>query len=232
VAACGFLARARPLLAVAVTALLAWTGAAHAAGGGGRAGRDFTDAPYLHGSNRFVGESIQETRLSDAVYKLTEWIRRPRMVAVACWSDKDWNAFNGGGSDKVYSTVAFWSPDLPHWVQLSPQTCRAMETLLHHRPAYPNAITADAVVTLTHETMHAIGIEKEAEAECFGMQLTTFMAIELGVPAHYAQRLGQLSLQDYWSRPPDYIDTSRCREDGAWDLFPGEPSEPWHLFAG
>ena len=103
-----------------------------------------------------------------------------------------------------------------------------METLLHHRPEYPNAITADAVETLTHETMHALGIGKEAEAECLGMQLSTFMATALGVPDHYAMRLGQLSLQNYRERPPGYIDTSRCHEDGAWDLFPGRPSPPWH----
>jgi hypothetical protein len=220
---------ARFLLAIAAIAAAAWTGAARA--GSTPAAHDFTYAPYLHGADRYTGASVRETRLSDAVYSLTELIGRPKTVAVACWSVEDWNSFSGDGGDSVYATVAFWDPRLPHWVQLSPEICRAMETLLHHRPEYPNPITANAVVALTHETMHAIGIQSEAEAECFGMQLTPFMAVELGLSNHYAERLGHLALEDYRQRPPSYVDTADCREDGAWDLFPGRASPPWHILA-
>ena len=118
---------------------------------------------------------------------------------------------------------------MPHWVHLSPGVCRSMETLLRHRPAFPNVFTANAVQTLTHELMHAIGIKDEAKAECFGMQVSGALAERLGVPDHYAWRLSQLNLENYEKRPPGYIDHSRCREGGAWDLAPDENSPPWHI---
>ena len=117
---------------------------------------------------------------------------------------------------------------MPHWVHLSPPTCPAMETLLRNRPEYPNVYTAEAVTTLTHELVHALGVRREAPTECTAMQLTPLMALELGVPRHYALRLGQLSLENYRYRPAGYRDLSRCREDGAWDLFRHENCPPWH----
>jgi hypothetical protein len=101
-----------------------------------------------------------------------------------------------------------------------------METLLRHRPTYPNVLTANAVTTLTHEMMHATGIRREAEAECFAMQLTGYMALELGVPRTYSFALAHLALSNYAHRPPSYRDLVRCRENGVWDLFPNEDSRP------
>ena len=95
---------------------------------------------------------------------------------------------------------------MPHWVHLSPETCRGIETLLHNRPEYPNAFTADAIQTLTHEMMHALGVDSEAEAECLGMQVSAVLAEELGVPKHYALRLAHLNLENYVDLPPEYID--------------------------
>jgi hypothetical protein len=118
--------------------------------------------------------------------------------------------------------------DMPHWVHLSPETCRGIETLLHNRPAYPNAFTADAVQTLTHEMMHALGVDSEAEAECLGMQVSAVLAEALGVPKHYALRLAHLNLENYVDLPPEYIDRKRCRENGVWDLRQNEKSPPWH----
>jgi hypothetical protein len=77
--------------------------------------------------------------------------------------------------------------------------------------------------------MHAIGIHNEARAECFGMQESAALAQSLGVPAHYAKRLAQLNLENYAARPPSYINRSTWREDGTWDLLPGEGSLPWHI---
>ena len=165
-------------------------------------------------------EPFKDTRLSAAVYALTKYIGAPKTVAVACWSDAI-RAGIAGGTDTVDQTLAFWSPDMPHWINLSPTTCRAIETLLRNRPHYANIYTADAVQTLTHEMMHAIGISNEAQAECFGMQLSAYLARQLGVPPRYALSLSRLNLSNYRHRPPNYIDTLRCREDGAWDLVKG-----------
>ena len=147
---------------------------------------------------------------------------------MACWSAKDWPTVSGDGRDTAYETIAFWTPSMPHWVHLSPQICHAFETLLNHRPRYPNVITADAVETLAHETMHSVGVSVEAQAECYGMQLAATVAEKLGVPTAYANSLARLNLDNYKQRPPNYINTAKCREDGVWDLFPGKDSPPWH----
>ena len=79
-------------------------------------------APFLPKADRFTGTSILETRLSAAAYKLTEYIGSPKTVDVACWSRRDWPRV--AGDDDIYSTFGFWMGDMPHWVHLSPETCR------------------------------------------------------------------------------------------------------------
>src|SRR3989442_15914508 len=128
---------------------------------------------------------------------------------------------------------------MPHTIHLSPGICRGVETLLYHRPLYPNAILANAVETVTHEMMHALGITRqryggsaEPIAECFGMQLSIVMAANLGVPLSYDKQLARLNLINYATRPLSYRDSYKCRENGAWDIFPTRPSPPWHDFPG
>jgi hypothetical protein len=107
--------------------------------------------------------------------------------------------------------------------------------LIHHRPLYPNRFTADAVETLTHEMMHAVGYTRarygaqaEPLAECFGMQLSILLALDLGVPYRYADGLARYNLVNYVTRPPSYRNPSKCRENGAWDILPNRNSPPWH----
>jgi hypothetical protein len=212
-------------------------------GGGGGSGSSthvLADAPYLPSAARYVGRSIKQTRLSAAAYKLSKYVRLPKSVAVACWSTADWPGVSGDDpmTDGGYSTLAFWTPELPHWISLSPGTCRGIETLLHRRPRYPNRIIANAVETVTHEMMHAVGVTRqrfgsqaEARAECYGMQLSVVLAVDLGVPYRYAFGLSRFNLQNYATRPPSYRNLRNCRENGAWDLFQDRPSPPWHNFA-
>jgi hypothetical protein len=219
-------------------------GSGGSSGGGGAGGggggvpapnlRDLTDAPTLPSSPHFKGRSVKQSRLSASAYKLTKVLGLPTRIAVGCWSPPDWANVSGDSGDGVYSTLGFYTGLMPHWVQLSPRVCGSLETLLYHRPAYPNRFTANAVETLTHEMMHALGVrgqsDSEAKAECFGMQLSITMAYELGVPAHYGARLAHLTLENYSSRPARYRNYSRCRENGAWDLYKGLNSPPWHDF--
>jgi hypothetical protein len=188
---------------------------------------DLLDAPRLPADSSFTGRSIHDVTLSRAAYALTKFIHEPRSIDVACWSETDWANIEGG-KDSAYSTIAFWSPTLPHWINLSPQVCRAFNTLLNNRPSYPNVYTANAVETLTHEMMHSIGIKNEAAAECFGMQLSAYLAMNLGVPKAYALGLAKLNLSNYAHRPPSYVDAVNCREDGRWDLLKDQPSPPWN----
>lgn len=199
-------------------------------GGGGGAPHNFTYAPYLPSATHYLGKSVKQTRLSKAAYALSKWVGSPKSIAVACWSQVDWTNISGDNPESVYSLLGFYLPAMPHWLQLSPGICRAMETLIYHRPLYPNQITANAVDTLTHEMIHALGVHDEAVTECLAMQLNWITADALGVPTHYSTRLSHLSLGNYFSHPPRYINTTRCREDGAWDIWRGEPSLPWHDF--
>lgn len=203
-----------------------------AAPSGGTTTHAITDAPMLPTSAHYTGKSIKQTRLSSASYSLSKDLGIPKSIAVACWDVPDWQAISGDTSDSYYSTLGLYLPSMPHWIHLSPDVCRGMETLLYHRPQYPNRIIAGDLDTVTHEMVHALGITDEARTECYAMQLSIIMALELHVPAAYSAELARLTIQNYSSHPPRYIDRSRCHEDGAWDLFPHRPSPPWHNFAG
>jgi hypothetical protein len=187
-------------------------------------------APYLPSSPHYHGKSVKQTRLSKAAYGLSKVLGVPKTVAVACWSSADWQFISGDNPESFYSLLGFWMPAMPRWLELSPGICHTMETLLYNRPRFANGFTANAVDTLTHEMIHALGVRDEAQTECFAMQLSWVSAENLGIPSRYAFSLSRLTLANYPSHPPRYVDRAACRENGAWDLFKGRPSLPWHDF--
>ena len=201
-------------------------------GGGGSAPppHDASFAPRLQSSQHYVGKSVKQARLGAAAYKLSKFVRNPRTVAVACWSQYDWSNISGENPESGYSVLGFWNPAMPRGTGLSPAICRSIETLLYHRPSYPNRITANGVDTLTHEMLHALGIRSEAQTECFAMQLSYFTDTALGIPPWHAARLSHLAYGNYGLHPPSYVNRRRCRENGAWDLWPDENSLPWQDF--
>ena len=191
---------------------------------------DILFAPHLRASAHFTGTaSIKQTRLTQAAYALSKLIGMPKSIDVACWDSRDWENISGDNPESAYSIFGLWYSGLPHWVNLSPSICHTFETLIYHRPKYANVYTANALDTLTHEMIHAIGIRSEAMTECFAMQLNFVTGWKMGLPIQYAENLDRLSLHNYFKHPARYIDTTRCREGGAWDLFKGKPSLPWHL---
>jgi hypothetical protein len=204
------------------------SGGGGADGGGSSGPHTITDAGLLPRSSHFDGTSVMQTRLSAASYALSKAVGTPKSIAVACWNEADWANIGGESNDGVYHTLAFYQPAMPHWVHLSPGICRSLETVLYHRPATPTPRLANAVETVAHEMMHAIGFANEARAECYGMQLSWLLADKLGVPYAYSARLARLNLQNYWTRPPEYRNLSLCRESRAWDLLKNQPSLPWH----
>lgn len=198
------------------------------ASNGGEATHQIGGANFLPRSDHFTGRSIKQMRLTNATYGLTKLIGTPKTISVACWNAEDWPGISGDSGDSLYSTLGLYNPSMPHWIHLSPGICRAIETLLYHRPATPNKYIAAAVDTVTHEMIHALGIRNEARTECLAMQISPLMAWKLGVPASYAVGLARLNLANYSGHPPRYVDYYRCREGGAWDIDPEQPSLPWH----
>jgi hypothetical protein len=209
---------------------------ASAGGGGGGGGsgagapHSISDTPLLPRSTHFGRRSVDQTRLAAASYWITKAAGRPKRLGVACWNGIDWPGISGDPGDSYYTELGFYNPAMPHWIHLSPTICRGIETLLYHRPQYPNRILANAVDTVTHEMIHAIGVRNEAETECLAMQVTLLMALRLGVPLGYSEQLAHLTLANYALHPPAYVDTFRCREGGAWDIAPNQPSPPWHNY--
>ena len=89
---------------------------------------------------------------------------------------------------------------------------------------------AHALLTLTHEAIHASGDTSEAHTECVAIQRVPEMvgllgehrplyiaALERKALAWHDRLRGTISL----SGQP-YTDPNRCRKDGAWDLTPGD----------
>ncbi len=195
-----------------------------------KAVHDVTYAPFLPSSGHYSGASVKQTRLSRAAYGLSKALGHPKAIAVACWGESDWANISGQNPESAYTILGFHLfGSMPHWVDLSPGICHTFETLLYHRPKFANVVTANALDTLTHEMIHALGIRNEAQTECFAMQLSFVTGVKLGLPLAYAENLDRLSLQNYSSHPPAYVDRERCREGGAWDLTPHTLSLPWHM---
>ena len=202
-------------------------GSRPAGGSGGAApARTRFAAPNLPTVRRWKGASTKHQRLTQAVYQYSKSVGYPRRVAVACWSDRDWPTVSESANPHLL--YGFWSRLQPRWLHLAPRICRAMETLLTSRPVYPNVITANALSTVAHEMLHAMGIRNEAMTECFAMQTGDVLGWHLGIRGQYLRGLSRLFLAANRALPPRYRDAARCREDGAWDLAPGEPSAPWH----
>jgi hypothetical protein len=216
------------------TAVRSLTVAASSSGGGGGGTsapvHGVTYAPHLPSSAHYTGRSVKQTRLAKAAYQLSKIIGLPKTVDVACWSAADWENISGDNPESGYTLLGFYMPAMPHWLELSPTICHTMETLLYKRPEYANRYTANAVDTLTHEMIHALGVTDEARTECYAMQLSWITAETLGVPAKYSYSLSRLTLANYGSHPARYINYANCRDGGAWDLFKDRPSLPWHNF--
>ena len=86
----------------------------------------------------------------------------------------------------------------------------------------PNGQRAYALSTVLHERIHAQGVFREAQAECYANQLVYDFARELNFVRSKALRLEQLAVRLSNARftGTRYRDRVKCRDGGAWDLFP------------
>lgn len=93
----------------------------------------------------------------------------------------------------------------------------------HRRPPLDQIV---AVHVLAHEAYHLAGVQEEARAECFSMQLTARVAERLGATRRQGQQLAlAYFLRVYPDMPAEYT-SERCREGGPMDLHPTDSGWP------
>lgn len=82
--------------------------------------------------------------------------------------------------------------------------------------------TAVGMVTLAHEAVHAIGYLSEGRTECLALQRMDDLALVFGASADIALALQSLATPDSTRALKFYGVLDRCRQNGAWDLTPGD----------
>lgn len=166
--------------------------------------------------------SIKHARITQLVYRTMKQLGVPRQLAIACWNRADWAAVllaegdepTSGGSE----ILGFWLNRQPRWLHLAPRVCSDVQGLLSTK--LPNARRARALATVIHETLHAYGVENEAQTSCWAVQLVPFFGLNLGLGRMRSDYLGTLA-RNFVRRnaPAGYWNSSRCVDGGAWDLF-------------
>ncbi len=73
---------------------------------------------------------------------------------------------------------------------------------------------------LAHESSHLAGIRDEAEADCYGLQRTAFVAESLGADPAEAEWLARLALDERTITAPADYRSPECHDGGALDLDP------------
>jgi hypothetical protein len=177
--------------------------------------RTFRDAPSLPRRAAFAGASIEHARLGRSLDRATRRLRVPRAVAVACWSRADWPSV-ARSAGLGAASASFWLPRQPRWLHVGPAPCGDVQALMSSRKA--KARHAQALARVMHERVQAEGVGREAQAECYGVQLVYEFARGLGLAHAPALRLEELAVR---SARRGSWDARRCRDGGAWDLYRG-----------
>lgn len=188
-------------------------------------GRTYEDAGHLPSRIRYVGTSIKHVRLGEKLYSTMKRLGIPRVVAIACWSKADWPSVLRSVGAKAQDRIdGFWLSYQSRWVHLSPKQCSDVQGLMSDRQ--PNGQRAYALSTVLHERIHAQDIPIEAQAECYSVQLVYEFARELNFVPAKAVRLMELAVRksNATFTGTRYRDPRRCRDGGAWDLYPGFPN--------
>jgi hypothetical protein len=148
-----------------------------------------------------------------------------KQLEVRCWSDADWHRLIREESSYTHgklraSTLGFAGIGGAR-VNLGPTVCGGLVDLAYTR-ARPTddagqLMLAAAVVTLSHEPQHSIGIAEESVAECNAIQLANGTAIKLGASPAYAAELVRTYWRHYSEELPAYRSPD-CRQGRELDL--------------
>jgi hypothetical protein len=112
------------------------------------------------------------------------------------------------------------------YTELSDGTC---ETLNHFHGSFDekNALKiAAALHVLAHESFHLAGIRNEAEADCYGLQRTAFVAEQLGATPADARLLAEIARAERAQTAAPEYRSSDCYDGGPLDLDPGSSVWP------
>ena len=114
-----------------------------------------------------------------------------------------------------------------NYTQLDGPTCSTLDDFAEGDTGAGDVIrVARALHVLAHESFHLAGVRNEAEADCFGLQRTAFVARELGADRAEAQRLAYIALLERaQTAPADYRSPS-CYDGGPLDLDPASSVWP------
>lgn len=145
---------------------------------------------------------------------------------VYCWNAADWNSLHvrrreqsGEGLSWVLGYVFRGSTA----INLAPEVCNRLDLLAYKRsrPRGNARIDfAEAVDTLMHEAIHALGNTDEAVTECYSLQFMDWAAMKLGTNLAYARDMSTLAWRVIYPRIPPQYRTDECYNGGPLDLFP------------
>jgi len=145
-----------------------------------------------------------------------------RPVTVRC---DDNYTFTGAGSDAA--GVAFIPRSVAY---LEPGVCLTLYRLTFDNRVGSRDEAAFAITVLAHEATHLRGVRNEAETECFALQEGVVLGQRLGLTLDTSGALmrHQLDrdLSDASVARVDYRLPAECRDGGALDLRPEDPTFP------
>jgi hypothetical protein len=105
------------------------------------------------------------------------------------------------------------------FTELNAETCATLDDFAEGHTDSGEALrVARALHVLAHESFHLAGVRNEAEADCFGLQRTAFVARELGAEPAQAQRFAEVALVDRARVAPPEYRTAACYDGGPLDL--------------
>jgi len=102
---------------------------------------------------------------------------------------------------------------------LDERTCAKLDALArNHGARLLDPDTAQALVTLAHESFHLRGIVDEAQTQCYAVQTVQLAAQRFGVPLHRARAVAIWALSTSPYLLPAQYWSPTCHNGGPWDL--------------
>jgi hypothetical protein len=122
----------------------------------------------------------------------------------------------------------------PNHTDLSPETCDELwhfkrvdfSCLDRHTCGYSQFKAGWAAHTLAHEAFHLRGFQDEGVTECYALQNTEFVAVELGLAPRLAAELQRWIYKKGFRNEPEDYQSPLCYARGPLDLTPGTSTFP------